>query len=136
MASRSVPLIARFMKGVGDTAKIFRGRQWVLLLHSELGKFLCAVNGGKRSEKVQKCHCNCWRNHRILIPPFGGPIPPALAKQCGVLGNALRSAWRLLRTNSQSPPSHLAPLGGQIVESLRSSPQIFPLSGDRSPRFV
>jgi len=71
----------------------------------------------------------------ILIPPFGGSIPPAPATQSYVWPGIPKDARmgrksRLFPHSVLSPGSQLANLGAPNAESLRLRPRIFPFCGD------
>ena len=66
----------------------------------------------------------------ILIPPFGGSIPPAPATHSGLLRDFPRGGWksRLFLHSLWSPGSPYAEVEAEIPESLRPFPRIFPLA--------
>ena len=78
---------------------------------------------------------------RILIPPFGGSIPPAPATHSGVRQSSRIDARIGPKSGlfARSPSSLNSRFGepeGEFAESLRPYPQIFPFCGDYRRRPV
>jgi hypothetical protein len=71
----------------------------------------------------------------ILIPPFGGSIPPAPASHSGIRPGSPRSARMgrkrgLFACSISSPESQIGNRRAPIGESLRPNPRIFPFCRD------
>ena len=78
---------------------------------------------------------------RILIPPFGGSIPPAPATRSHVWPSFPRDARmgrksRLFAHSLSSLDPRFAEVEAEIAKSLQPSPRIFPFCGDYRRRLV